>query len=260
VSQTSFPTPRSTRLRYAALAAVVLVPLAFAGLFIGAVSQISHSISDIPAAIVDNDQMVAETGTDGTSTPVLAGRELVTELTGKKSAGFDWTITNSKDAKAELANGTVYAILTVPKNFSKSIVSLSSKSPVKAKLTITTDDAHNYLTGSVAQIVGSSLTSAFGQAVTKQYIAGIYSGIGGVSSALSSAASGASKLSTGASSLATGVTSYVAGVSAVPPIAGGNHHNQERGGVAGDQSVHLRCLGGDGQVERGCRAARGDTR
>ena len=216
MSQTNFATPRRTWLRWGALAAVVLVPLAFAGLFIGAVSQISHSISNIPAAIVNNDQMVTQTSADGTKTPVLAGRELVTELTGKKSAGFDWTITNSADAKADLANGTVYAILTVPKDFSKSITSLSSKAPVKANLKITTDDSHNYLTGSVAQIVGSSLTSAFGQAVTKEYIAGIYSGIGGVGSSLTTAASGATNLSTGASSLASGVGSYVAGASTVP--------------------------------------------
>jgi putative membrane protein len=216
VSQSVFSPTRRGWLRYAALAAVVLVPLAFAGLFIGAVSQISHSISDIPAAIVNNDQVVTQTGANGKTTQVLAGRELVTELTGKKSAGFTWTITNSKDAKAALANGTVYAILTVPKDFSKSIVSLSSKSPIKANLTITTDDSHNYLTGSVAQVVGTSLSSEFGQAVTKQYIAGLYSGIGGFGSSLTTAASGATSLSGGASSLSTGLSSYVAGVSAIP--------------------------------------------
>lgn len=216
MSQSLFAPTRRGWLRYAALAAVVLVPLAFAGLFIGAVSQVSHSISDIPAAIVNNDQVVNQTGADGKTTQVLAGRELVTELTGKKSAGFKWTITNSKDAAADLANGTVYAILTVPKDFSKSIVSLSSKSPIKAKLNITTDDSHNYLTGSVAQVVGTSLSNEFGQAVTRQYIAGLYSGIGGFGSSLTSAASGATSLSSGASTLSTGLDSYVAGVSQVP--------------------------------------------
>jgi putative membrane protein len=120
------------------------------------------------------------------------------------------------DAQADLANGTVYAILTVPKDFSKSIVSLGGKSPVKANLNITTDDSHNYLTGSVAQIVGTTLSSAFGQAVTKQYVAGLYSGIGGFGTALTSAASGATQLSTGASGLASGLGTYVAGVSSVP--------------------------------------------
>jgi putative membrane protein len=195
----------------------VLVPLAFAGLFIGALSQINTSISDIPAAIVNNDQAVTQTAADGTTTPVLAGRELVTELTGKKSQGFDWTITNSADAKADLANGTVYAILTVPKGFSKSITSLDTKNPTKANLTITTDDSHNYLTGSVAQLVGSSLTTAFGSAVTKQYIAGLYSGIGGVGSSLATAASGATRISDGAKSLSSGLSSYVSGASAVSP-------------------------------------------
>jgi putative membrane protein len=118
MSQSLFSPSRRGWFRYAALAAVVLVPLAFAGLFIGAVSQVSHSINEIPAAIVNNDQVVTQTAADGTVTQVLAGRQLVTELTGKKSAGFKWTITNSKDAKADLANGAVYAILTVPANFS----------------------------------------------------------------------------------------------------------------------------------------------
>jgi putative membrane protein len=216
VSQSLFSPTRRGWLRYAALAAVVLVPLAFAGLFIGAVSQISHSISSIPAAIVNNDQVVTQTGANGKTTEVLAGRELVSQLTGAKSAGFTWTITNSKDAKAELANGTVYAILTVPKNFSKSIVSLSSKSPIKANLSITTDDSHNYLTGSVAQVVGTSLSNQFGQAITKQYIAGLYSGIGSFGSSLTSAAAGASSLSSGAASLSSGLGTYVAGVTQVP--------------------------------------------
>ena len=216
MSQSLFQPTRRGWFRYAALTAVVLVPLAFAGLFIGAISQVNHGISQIPAAIVNNDQAVTQTDAGGKTTPVLAGRELVTELTGKKSAGFDWTITNSKDAKADLANGTVYAILTVPKNFSKSIVSLGSKSPLKANLDITTDDSHNYLTGSVAQVVGDSLSSEFGQAVTKQYIAGLYSGIGGFGSSLATAATGASQLSTGASGLSSGLSAYVAGAAKVP--------------------------------------------
>ncbi|MCU1598056.1 MAG: putative rane protein [Actinomycetota bacterium] len=211
MSQNTSSLTRRPWLRWTALGAVVLVPLAFAGLFIGAVSNIGKGVSEIPAAIVNNDTAVTEAGS---KTPVLAGRELVTELTGAKSAGFNWTITNSADAKADLANGTVYAILTVPKNFSKSIVSLSGKSPQKANLQITTDDAHNYLTGSVAQVVGDSLSSAFGQAITKQYIAGIYSGIGSVGKSLSTAADGATKLGSGASSLASGLSTLSAGTKA----------------------------------------------
>jgi putative membrane protein len=213
VTQTSATPARRRWLRYGALAAVVLVPLAFAGLFVGAVSQLNHGINSIPAAIVNNDQVVTTKAADGSTSNVLAGRELVTQLTGKKSAGFSWTITNSKTAKEDLANGTVYAILTVPKDFSKSIVSLSSQSPKRADLGITTDDSHNYLTGSVAQVVGDSLTSAFGKAITQQYISGLYSSVGSFGGSLSSAADGAGQLSSGAGTLSSGLSSLAGGVS-----------------------------------------------
>ncbi|NEM89749.1 YhgE/Pip family protein [Galbitalea soli] len=198
--------------RLLAFVAVALVPLAFAGLVVAAVSPAKSGVDRIPAAIVDNDQLVTQTAADGTKTPILAGRQLVTELTGAHSAGFSWTITNSKDAKAALASGTVAAILTVPKDFSRSIVSLSTTSPVRASIQITTDDSHNYLVGSVAQVVGDSLTSAFGSAITEKYLAGVYSSIGGIGGSFAQAADGATKLSDGAGRLSTGLTKLADGI------------------------------------------------
>lgn len=204
------PRPRRGR-RNAALAAVVLVPLAFAGLVVGAVSQVDRGIDAIPAAIVNNDTMITTTLADGTEQQVLAGRQLVTELTGDDAAGFTWTITNSKDAKEMLAAGEVYAVLEVPKDFSKSILSLSSDDPQRADLAIRTDDAHNYLTGSVAQTVGDGMADTFGKAITAQYIGGLYSSIGALGGALSTAADGATQLSDGAGSLASGLNTLTNG-------------------------------------------------
>jgi putative membrane protein len=210
VSTVQTPNARRTWLRRAAIAAVVLVPLAFAGLFVGALASSATSIDRIPAAIVNSDQLVYQTAADGTKTPVFAGRQLVTELTGGK-AGFDWTISNKADAEKALKDGTVDAILTVPKNFSSSILSLSSSSPQQAKLAIHTDDAHSYLTGAVAQAVGDGMVSAFGKTVTEQYIAGIYSSVGTLGSSLTKAADGASSLAGGANSLSGGLSSLSSG-------------------------------------------------
>jgi putative membrane protein len=206
----SQPTPgfsRARLLRRIAILAVIVVPLAFAGLFIGSLSQADKALGAIPAAIVNNDVLVNQVATDGTKTPILAGRQLVTELTGPKKTGFDWTITNSKDAAQQLKDGTIFAILTVPKDFSKSIVSLSGDSPKQAAFSIHTDSAHSYITGAVAQVVGQSLTSAFGAAVTKQYISGLYSGLGSLGTSLGTAADGASSLADGATSLGDGASS-----------------------------------------------------
>lgn len=197
-------------MRRATIGAIVLVPLAFAGLFIGALSQADTSIDRIPAAIVNNDTLVYATDA-GTKTPVFAGRQLVTELTGDTS-GVNWIVTNDADAKKALASGKVYAILTIPKDFSPSILSLSSSTPQRADLAITTDDAHSYLSGAVAQSVGEGMASTFGNAITAQYIAGIYSSIGELGTSLSSAADGAGSLSSGASDLRDGLSSLAGGV------------------------------------------------
>jgi putative membrane protein len=208
------PSTRRRWLRWGALGAVVLVPLAFAGLFVGALAQSDNALENIPAAIVNDDTLVYQTAPDGTESPIFAGRLLVTELTsGDGDAGFDWRITNSSDAEEALANGEVYAILTVPSNFSESIMSISGDDPQQADISIHTDDAHSYLTGSVAQAVGSSMVATFGNAITSQYIEGIYSSLGAVGDGFQQSADGATKIADGLDGLTDGLEQYGDGVS-----------------------------------------------
>ena len=213
---------RFSRFRILGLIAVVLVPLAFVGLYVASLGDAKNGVDRIPAAIVNSDTAIVTTNADGTTNYVLAGRQLVTQLTGSKSPGMDWTLSNQADAKKMLADGDVYAILTIPKNFSKSVLSLQGTSPVQARLAIKTDDAHSYLAGSVAQSLGDGLVRTFGSAITKQYISGVYASLGTLGSSLSQAADGATQLSTGAASaasgagsLASGVQSYTDGVTAL---------------------------------------------
>ncbi|WP_104137129.1 YhgE/Pip family protein [Cryobacterium sp. Y62] len=212
--------PRRRRLTVAALMTVVVaVPLAVAGLFTAALASADDRVDTIPAIVVNNDESVTTILPDGTEQQVLAGRLLVTELTAPSpseagadsTAGFDWTISNTADAQAALAAGDAYAILTIPRDFSASITSLSGSSPVQADLDIRTDDAHSYLAGSLAQSVGSAMTGAFGQAITAQYLEGLYTNLALLGSSLTDAADGAAALSTGVSGLATGLDSLAAG-------------------------------------------------
>lgn len=205
------PRPKASWLKWAGFAAVILVPLAFAGLFVGALSQADTAIDRIPAAIVNNDTLIVTTAEDGTESPVFAGRQLVTDLTGS-GEGFDWLVTDEGGATKALADGDVHAVLTIPKDFSQSILSLESENPTRADLAITTDDAHSYLTGMLANSVGESMANAFGTAITTQYIEGLYSNIGQLGAALGEAADGAQSLSGGATELHSGLTKLTGGV------------------------------------------------
>ncbi|MDR5699063.1 YhgE/Pip domain-containing protein [Agromyces aerolatus] len=206
-------TTRQRRTRFAVLlAAVMLVPLAVAGLVSAALGGAGDRLETIPAVVVNDDEMVTTTLPDGSEQTVLAGRLLVTELTGDGGAGFDWTITNDEEAAEQLASGEAYAVLTIPSGFSESITSLSGEHPTKADLSIRTDDAHGYLAGAVAQSVGTAMSATFGQAITAQYLEGFYGNLATLGGSLGDAADGATELSSGAGSLADGVGQLSAGV------------------------------------------------
>ncbi len=207
-------TPRQRRWALGiALAVILMVPLAVAGLVAGALATADQRIDAIPAIIVNNDTMVTTKQADGTEQQVLAGRQLVTELTSPDAPGFAWSISNSEDAAEALAEGRAYAVLTVPEDFSASITSLAGPEPTKANLSLRTDDAHAFLAGSAAQAVGTAMAGAFGREITTRYLTSFYEELGLVGASLTTAAEGAAELSTGVGSLASGLDAVATGAS-----------------------------------------------
>ncbi len=234
------------RTRFAVLiAGVIVVPLAVAGLVAGALNNADARLDKIPAIVVNNDKMITTTA-DGKSQYILAGRELVTKLTGPGQTGFSWTISNSSQAKQALANGSAYAVLTIPADFSKSIGSLSGSSPTQAKLQIRTDEAHDYLAGSIAQSVGGAMTSAFGQTITTEYLTSLYSGLQKMGGSLGTAAGGANGVASGAQSLASGLGSLSSG--AASAASGANQFSQ---GLSSYTAGVDKLAGGLAQVNAG---------
>ncbi|MBF4572722.1 YhgE/Pip domain-containing protein [Herbiconiux sp. VKM Ac-1786] len=219
-TSTSTPTPRSkrrTRLALIVLAAVAvaLTPLAVNGLFAGALSNADTNLTQVPAAIVNNDKLVTTTAADGTQSVNFAGRGLVTELTGPGESGFGWELTNSEQAEEGLKDGTYYAVLTIPEDFSATLNTLATPDPKSGLIDIQTDDAHGYLSGILASTVASAVQAGFGQTVTAQVVNGVYTSFGTLGTSLSDAASGASQLGTGADGLATGATQLADGLNTI---------------------------------------------
>lgn len=239
------------------IAGVVVVPLAVAGLFAGALATADQRVDTIPAIVVNNDEMVTTTAADGSEQPILAGRQLVTELTapaadGQNTAGFDWSISNTQAAEEALAAGDAYAVLTIPKDFSSSITSLSGDAPRQANLTIRTDDAHSYIAGSAAQSVGSAMTGTFGRAITSQYLTAFYDQLGTMGGSLSTAASGATELGTGVTNLATGLDSLASGAATAASGA-----SSFAGGVSDYTDGVASLSDGLGQLTAGAEGLRG---
>lgn len=215
-ASTTTPTPRMRRRTKIVLTVLValgvaVTPLAVNGLFAGALADADTNLSTIPAAIVNNDEMTTTTNADGTETVNFAGRAVVTELTGGDT-GFAWNVTNSDDAAAGLADGTYYAVMTIPPDFSATINTLGSTAPEQGLIDIRTDASHGYLSGIVASTVASAVQAGFGQTITAQVVNGIYTGFDTVGSSLTQAADGAGQLATGADGLASGSSQLADGL------------------------------------------------
>ncbi|ARJ06272.1 ABC transporter [Cnuibacter physcomitrellae] len=241
--------------------AIVLTPFAVNGLFAGALSNVDQSISSIPAAIVNEDQLVTTTNADGTQSVNFAGRGLVTELTGSGQNGFDWTVTNADDAAAGLADGTYYAVLTIPSDFSATVNTLGTPDPKQGLIDIQTDDAHGYLSGVLASTVGTAVQAGFGQTITATVVNGIYTSFGTVGTSLKDAAAGATQLGSGAGQLADGATQLSDGLSqytsGASTLASGVA--QYTDGVTSLSSGVTQYTGGVGQLASGADELRTKT-
>lgn len=191
------------------LALVVVVPLAVAAFFVSALGGAAGRGDAIPAMVVNEDSMIPAEAPGGT--PVFAGRQLVTELTSGENTGFHWTVSNAADAEKALERGDAFAVLTIPDDFSQTIVSLSGDDPTRAQVRLRTDDAHGYLAGSAAQSIGDAMARSFGTEITSRYLASFYEGLSGMGGSLSDAAAGAGSLSSGAEGLRQGLDALASG-------------------------------------------------
>ncbi|MER3390741.1 MAG: YhgE/Pip family protein [Microcella sp.] len=212
---TDSPAPqpvRRSRRRIATVVGAVLVPLSLVGLALAAVGDGEAALDRIPAAIVNNDELVTIVDADGDEQPFLAGRQLVTELTGPDSVGFHWTPTGEEEAARALEAGEVYAVVTIPSDFSASLTTISDTDAQPASIRIDTDDAHSYLAGSVMQAIGSGLVAQFGSEITARYLDELAGGLGELGESLETAAGGAGDLAVGSRELAGGVRELGDGV------------------------------------------------
>jgi len=208
--QATHTTRKRNRAVRIAIAAIACIPLIYGGALIWANQDPTHRLDKIPAAVVDLDQPVTQ---DGKTVDVGAdvAQKLVTD---HRDDDFDWKRADAASAAAGLKDGTYLAVITLPRDLSANAVSLGGDVPADAsasKVTITTDDGHNYIVGVAAKTVGLALSQSASSSVTQQYLSGIYTGLDEVGTQLGDAAGGAQQLASGAGDLKSGTTQLSSG-------------------------------------------------
>ncbi len=190
---------RSPAWRRLALVGLVL-PLAAATVLVWATTDRPQNLDRIPVAIVNNDQIIQQ------PQPMAAGRALAAGLTEPSSdqTNLDWTLANPGDAAKGLADGGYYAVLTIPKDFSKSILSTGTDNPVQGKLKLVSNGASSATVPFISQAIAAQAAASLGQQSTQGYLGQVYDGFNQIASSNQQAASSSGQLAQGTAQVAQG--------------------------------------------------------
>ncbi|WP_405409697.1 YhgE/Pip family protein [Streptomyces decoyicus] len=179
------------------LVALMLIPLLYGALYLCSFWDPYSRLDKIPVALVNEDQGAASDGKK-----ITAGDDLSENL--KDSKKFHWEDVSSADAAKGLEDGTYYLSLTVPKDFSKRIVSSSGDTPQTGALKVRTNDANNYVVGSISKTVFSEVRAKTSATSARAMLDKIFISFSDLHDKTAEAADGAGKVDKGVGSAEKG--------------------------------------------------------
>ncbi|KWT63077.1 hypothetical protein ADL21_04200 [Streptomyces albus subsp. albus] len=172
------------------LVALMLIPLLYGALYLCSFWDPYANLDKIPVALVNDDK-----GATAGGKKIQAGDELVKNV--KDSNTFNWEEVSASDAAKGVENGTYYLSLTVPKDFSERIASSSGDHPETGALQVRTNDANNYIVGSISKTIFSEIRAKTSAKSSREFFDKIFVSFSDLHDQTAKAADGANKLDDG---------------------------------------------------------------
>ncbi|MET9322610.1 YhgE/Pip domain-containing protein [Streptomyces sp. NPDC003038] len=179
------------KLPRAALVALLLLPLLYGALYLWSFWDPYSRLDRVPVALVNSDQGATVDGKR-----FDAGGEITKKLRDSKT--FDWREVSAEKAAEGLEDGTYYLTLTMPADFSAKIASSSGEDPTTGALQVRTNDANNYVVGSISRTVFAEVRSAASANASRGFLDKIFVSFSDLHDKTAEAADGADRLKEGA--------------------------------------------------------------
>lgn len=129
---------------------ICVLPALYAWVNIKACWDVYENTGSIPVAIVNNDQTVEFKGKE-----VNIGKGVVDQLKNNKK--IDWKFVSQRQADLGLADGTYFAAIELPADFSESFTTLLSDTPVKPKIIYKVDTKVNPVAEKITESAKNTL-------------------------------------------------------------------------------------------------------
>ncbi|HEV7184966.1 MAG TPA: YhgE/Pip domain-containing protein [Leifsonia sp.] len=187
-----------------ALIALMCVPVLYGGLYLWANQNPYDRLNQVPAAIV-----VDDTGATVNGQAVDYGGEVADSLA--KDGSFDWHLVSTASAASGVDNSKYDFSITFPSDFSTALASASGKTPHRATVKLTTNDANSYLASTIGQQAAEKIRTAIVKKVNQQAAEQFLLGLANIRSTLVTAVDGANKLVDGSATAQTGAATLADG-------------------------------------------------
>lgn len=174
-----------------AVLAIVLIPTMYASLYLWANHDPYGKLATVQAALVVED-VPAESDQSGT---VHAGRDVAHDLV--EDGSFDWQEVDADAAAAGVEDGTYLFALTIPRGFSTALASTADFDPAQGTLILTTNEANNYLSSTIAEQVLTKVSSSIAANVSERAASSFLLGFSTLHDQLKKAGEGAETLADG---------------------------------------------------------------
>lgn len=142
------------------VSALCILPSLYAWFNIKASWDPYGSTSNISVAVVNNDK-----GTSIKDTDINIGDELVSNL--KENTDLGWKFVNKEQARKGVENGSYYASIEIPSNFSKDLTSLITSDVKKGELVYTVNEKINAIAPKITDKGASTIQLEINQTVVE---------------------------------------------------------------------------------------------
>ncbi|GAB2022449.1 YhgE/Pip domain-containing protein [Pseudolactococcus yaeyamensis] len=184
------------------IVALATIPALYNLIFLSSMWDPYGKISDLPVAVVNQDQSGAINGKS-----VNLGDDLVDEL--GKSRDLDYHFVSEKTAQKGLKDDTYYMQITIPSDFSKNVGSLVSNTPTSAVIRYQTSVGHNFIASKMSDSAMEKLKAKVSENITKTYTKTIFENLTTLSEGVTQASDGSNQLINGSGELKSGAKQIV---------------------------------------------------
>lgn len=184
--------------KYVVIAAVLLIPFMYSFFYLKAYWNPygEGNIDNLPVAVVNLDK-----GDKGNS--------LISSI--KKSKKLKLSVVSEDKAESGLNDGTYYAVINIPEDFTSNMESASTNNKKHATITYSPNQKSNYLSSQIINSVVLTVEKNLDNAVNSEIVGSLSNTIEGVPNQLDTISSGFGKLSDGTGQIESGSNELTSG-------------------------------------------------